>query len=104
MMNPSIMTNIETLDDRFRRFFWAFAPCIRAFTSSLRSMITVNGSHLHGKYPGVLLVAVTLDANHKLFPIVFAFTEAERRDSWEWFIATVSEALREPWNLTIVSD
>ena len=84
LMNPGSVTNIETSnDDRFRRFFWAFAPSIRAFTSSLRPMIAVDGSHLRGKYPGVLLVAVTLDGNHKLFPIAFAFAEAEGCDSWE---------------------
>ena len=46
-------------------------------------MIAVDGSHLRGKYPGVLLLAVTNDGNHKLFPIAFAFAEAERRDNWE---------------------
>ena len=47
MTNPGIMTNIDTtVEDRFRRFFWAFGPYIRSLCSSLRPMIAVDGSHL----------------------------------------------------------
>ncbi|XXG69188.1 hypothetical protein AAC387_Pa06g2118 [Persea americana] len=67
----------------FQKFFWAFEPCLRSLTSSLRPVIAVEGSHLQGKYPGVLLVALAHDANQKLLPIAFTFTEAERRDIWE---------------------
>ena len=105
MTNPGTVTNIDTIvEDRFKIFFWAFGPCIRSFCSSLRPMIAVDGSHLQGKYPSVLLVAVTYDGNHKLFPIAFAFAEVERRDSWKWFLANLSLALGSPTNLTIVSD
>ncbi|RWR87935.1 hypothetical protein CKAN_01689900 [Cinnamomum micranthum f. kanehirae] len=103
--NPGTVTNIDTTaEGRFRRFFWAFGPCIRSFSSSMRPMIAVDGSHLWGKYPGVLLLAVTYDGNHKLFPIAFAFAEAECRDSWEWFLTNLFMALGSPKNLTIVSD
>ena len=64
----------------------------------------MDGSHLRGKYPRVLLLAVTHDANHQLFPIAFAFAEAERHHSWEWFLANLSITLGEPKNLTIVPD
>ena len=67
-------------------------------------MIAVDSSHLRDKYPGILLVAVTHDANHKLLPITFAFAEAERRDSWEWFFVNLFISLGEPPKLTIVSD
>ena len=59
-MNPGTITNIEiNNDDTFKSFFWSFGPCIRSFQTSLRPVITVDGSHLRGKYPGVLLVTVT---------------------------------------------
>ena len=67
-------------------------------------MVAVDGSHLHEKYPGVLLVAITLDANNKLFPIAFVFAEAERCDSWERFLVNLSLSLGQPTNLTIISD
>ena len=50
------------------------------------------------------MVAVTHDGNHQLFPVAFAFAEAERCDSWEWFLAHLSFSLGEPKNLIIISD
>ena len=52
-------------------------------------VIAVDGSHLRGKYPGVLLVAVTYDADKKLFPIAFAFAEAERPEEDKMVIVVV---------------
>lgn len=81
-MNPGIVTNIITDDeDRFLRFYFALGQCIRSFTSCIRPVIAVDGCHLRGKYPGILMVVVTLDGNHKLFPIAFAYVESQRRDS-----------------------
>eukprot|EP00268_Persea_americana_P036808 TRINITY_DN36330_c0_g1_i1.p1 TRINITY_DN36330_c0_g1~~TRINITY_DN36330_c0_g1_i1.p1 ORF type:complete len:196 (+),score=17.15 TRINITY_DN36330_c0_g1_i1:1803-2390(+) len=67
-------------------------------------MIIVDGSHLRGKYPGVLMAAVNLNVNHKPFLIAVAFAKAEKCDSWEWFLTNLSVSLGEPTNLTIVSD
>ena len=50
------------------------------------------------------MVAVIHDGNHQLFPIQFFFAEAERRDSWEWFLANLSLSLGKPKDLTIISD
>lgn len=60
-------------------------------------------SQLRGKYPSVLLEAVTYDADRKLFLIAFAFAEAKCRESWEWFLPNLRSTLDEPGNLTIVS-
>lgn len=46
---------------------------------------------------------VIRDANHLLFPIVFAFAEAKHCDCWEWFLVNLFMALGEWNNLTIVS-
>ncbi|XXG61870.1 hypothetical protein AAC387_Pa05g0364 [Persea americana] len=38
MSNPGTVTNIDTTtEDRFKRFFWAFGPCLKSFTSCLRT-------------------------------------------------------------------
>ena len=73
----------------FSEDYFGHLDTVLGLTSSLRPMIAVDDAHLRGKYHGVLLVAVTYDANHKLLPIAFAFVEAERRDSWEWFLANL---------------
>ena len=79
MMNPG--TKIQLMkdeDNSFRRLFWAIGACIEAFHSSLRPVIAVDGAHLRGQYPGVILMAATYDGNHLLFPLAFAIVEAER--------------------------
>ena len=55
--------------NQFDRAFWVFGPCVRTFQNTLRSLLTVDGTHLLGKYPGVLLIACALDENNKLLPI-----------------------------------
>ena len=42
--------------------FWAFAPCIVAFRYC-RLVINIDGTHLYGKYRGVLIIAMAIDAN-----------------------------------------
>ena len=61
MMNSG--TRIELMkheDNSFRRLFWAIGACTKAFYSSLRPVIDVDGAHLRGKYSGVILTAAYL--------------------------------------------
>ncbi|XP_052113691.1 uncharacterized protein LOC107473343 [Arachis duranensis] len=58
-----------------------------------------HGCHLKGPYGGVLLCAVSLDANNGLFPIAFAIVEAECRDSWSFFLNCLHDALEDDHNL-----
>ena len=77
----TVMVLIKEDDDSFLRFFWAFGSSIQSFRLSLRPLIAVDGAHLCGKYPGVLLIAVTYDGDRKLFLLAFAIAEIERQDS-----------------------
>ncbi|MQM21864.1 hypothetical protein Taro_054909 [Colocasia esculenta] len=36
-----------------------------------RPLISVRGTHLYGKYPGVLMIATAVDADDGLFPLTF---------------------------------
>jgi hypothetical protein len=44
---------------------------------------------LIGKYKSTLLIAISIDANNKLVPLVFALVEKENNDSWGWFLRLV---------------
>ena len=57
-----------------RYVFWAFAPCITAFRYCTL-MISINGTHLYGKYRRVLMTAMATDANQKVFPLAFAVVD-----------------------------
>ena len=50
--------------------FWSFSPCISRF-KYCKLVISIDGTHLYGKYQGKLLVAMTTDANNKVFPLAF---------------------------------
>ncbi|XP_068638996.1 uncharacterized protein [Aristolochia californica] len=67
----------------FKCVFWDFVSSIAGF-QYCRPLISVDGTHLYGKYPGCLLIAITLAGNGGIFPLVFAIVESENQDTWEW--------------------
>ncbi|XP_030934495.1 uncharacterized protein LOC115959952 [Quercus lobata] len=68
-----------------RYVYWAFAPCIAAF-KYCRPVISIDGTHLYGKYKGVLMIAMATDANQKVLPLAFAVVDRESGPSWGWFL------------------
>ena len=63
------MPNIEI----FQRVFWSFKPSIEGF-EHCRPVMSIDGTHLYGKYKGKLLIAIGCDENNQLFPLAFAIT------------------------------
>nr|XP_023897356.1 uncharacterized protein LOC112009253 [Quercus suber] len=62
--------------------FWSFGPSIDGF-KYCKLVISIDGTHLYGKYQGKLLVAMATDVNNKVFPLAFAvvvFTTPQRYD------------------------
>lgn len=47
----------------------------------LRKVLVVDGTHMFGKYKGVLISASRQDANSRVFPIAFAVVESENTES-----------------------
>lgn len=70
--------------------FWAFKPCIDGY-KHCRSVISVDGTHLYGRYRHVLLIAATLDADNHVLPLAFAIVDAETNASWTWFLQLVAK-------------
>ncbi|XP_015964123.1 uncharacterized protein LOC107487942 [Arachis duranensis] len=60
--------------------FWSFNPCIRAFRHC-KPLVQVDGTHLYGKYKGILLVTVAQDGNQNIVPTAFALVEGETADA-----------------------
>ena len=56
--------------------FWAFAPCIAAF-KYCRPVISIDETHLYGKYREVLMIARATDTNNKVLPLTFAVVNKE---------------------------
>lgn len=54
----------------------------------------LNGSHIRDKYPNSLLIAVSQDEDHSLFPIAFVVVESECCETWSRFLANLDLALK----------
>ncbi|XP_015957317.1 uncharacterized protein LOC107481555 [Arachis duranensis] len=52
----------------FHRLFWTFPPCIEAF-HHCKPLVSIDGTHLYGKYGGTLLVAIAQDGNSNILPV-----------------------------------
>ncbi|XP_013608128.1 PREDICTED: uncharacterized protein LOC106314863 [Brassica oleracea var. oleracea] len=89
LSNPRTITDIKTELDkegksRFLYAFMSLKACIDGW-QHLRKVLVVDGTHMFGKYKGVLLSASGQDAYCRVFPIAFAVVDSENSDSWKWF-------------------
>ncbi|XP_019233881.1 PREDICTED: uncharacterized protein LOC109214420 [Nicotiana attenuata] len=69
-----------------------------------RPLIAVDGTFLKNKYRGVLLVAVTKDANNQIFPIAFGVVDSENNESYEWYFRELRKAIGIRKDLIFLSD
>ncbi|XP_056848847.1 uncharacterized protein LOC130498990 [Raphanus sativus] len=106
--NPDTITAIETeIDDdgatRFLYAFLAFGASIKGFRR-LRPVLIIDGTHLSGKYKGVLLTASSQDGNFQVFPLAFTVVDGETEEAWTWFLSKVERIIADANTLTIISD
>ncbi|KAK9991215.1 hypothetical protein SO802_026200 [Lithocarpus litseifolius] len=66
--------------------------CIDGF-KYCKPVISIDGTHLYGKYQGKLLVAMATDANNKVFPLAFAVVDCESGLSWGWFLQYLRDTI-----------
>ncbi|VAH27930.1 uncharacterized protein LOC119353773 [Triticum dicoccoides] len=85
------------------RIFWAFGQCLQAF-GACRPVLCIKGAPLCGKYQGVLLTAVALDANDFSIPVAFAIVECETKESWLWFLRNLERAVVDQADVCIIHD
>ena len=91
LTNPGTVFDVIHSRGVFDGVFWAFGPSIEGFMHC-RPILSIDGTHLYGKYLGTLLVATGVDANQGLFPLAFAIVHTESWQTWSWFIRSI-------WNL-----
>ncbi|XP_010430913.1 PREDICTED: uncharacterized protein LOC104715176 [Camelina sativa] len=89
--------------ERFLYTFLAFGASIQGF-SQLRRVLVVDGTHLTGKYKGVLFTASGQDGNFQVLPLAFAVVDRENDDSWTWFFEKLERIIADSNTLTIISD
>ena len=67
-------------------------------------MLIVDGTHLGGKYKGVLLTTSGQDAKFQIFPLAYAIVDSEDEESWTWFLMKLERILGDSPRLAIISD
>ena len=70
-----------------------FEALKNGFKAGCRQLIGLDGCHLRGPYPGVLLTAVGIDVNDCIYPIAYAVVEIENKSSWKWFMELLKHDL-----------
>ena len=107
--NPGCVVIWKTCDinmpnnEIFQRVFWSFKPSIEGF-KHCHPVMSIDGTHLYGKYKGKLLIAMGCDGNNQLFPLSFAITEGENTDSWGWFLECIRNRVTQRTGICVISD
>ena len=87
----------------FQRVFGSFKSSIEGF-EHWRPVLSIDDTHLYGKYKGTLLIVMGCDGNNQLFPLAFAITEGENIDSWGWFLACIRNGVTQRMGIYVISD
>ncbi|XP_038693778.1 uncharacterized protein LOC119991504 [Tripterygium wilfordii] len=106
--NPGSIVNLNYKEcvngvATFGRVFWAFRPSIEGF-HFCRPLISIDGTHLYGKYKGKLLIAVAFDADNGLFPLCYAIVDEESSNNWGWFIDNIRSYVTNRPGICVLSD
>ena len=108
LRSPGSVVEIDTknVDGEvyFNRFFIALKPCIDGFLSGCRPYISIDSTHLNGKWNGQLAMATALDGHNWMFPIAFGFFDAETTENWTWFMSQLKRAIGDPPVLAVCTD
>ena len=97
------MTKIQTDEEnRFEYFFMALGPCIYG-SRACKPAVAIDGTHLKGKYKGVLFIAVVMDDNEQIFTIAFGLRDLETDRGCKWFLKELRNVIGSPQDLIFLS-
>ena len=92
--NPGCVVIWKTFDTNipnteiFQRVFWSFKPSSEGF-EHCHPVLSIDSTHLYGKYKDTLLISMGCDRNNQLFSLAFSITEGENIDSRGWFLTCI---------------
>ena len=66
----AVNSNVRVLN----YIFWAFEPSIQGFMHC-RPVISIDGTHLYGKFKGKMLIATGIDAENGIFSLAYAIVD-----------------------------
>ncbi|XP_070035346.1 uncharacterized protein [Nicotiana tomentosiformis] len=70
-----------------------------------RPVISIDGTHVYGKYDIKLLIAVAVDANGQIFPLAFAICANKSQETWTLFLNHLKEhVVKQHSEICLISD
>jgi hypothetical protein len=88
----------------FLRAFWTFGQCVEAFKHCC-DVLSIDDMFFMGKYEGIMLIAIGINVDHQLVPLVFAIVEKDNNGSWGWFLRLVRRVVVGPRReICVISD
>ncbi|XP_049397245.1 uncharacterized protein LOC125861370 [Solanum stenotomum] len=76
---------VDVIEGVFNYVFWTFKLCIDKFVFC-RPVISIDGTHVYGKYDIKLLIAIATDGNGSILPLAFAIVANESMETWSLFL------------------
>ncbi|XP_016168302.1 uncharacterized protein LOC107610819 [Arachis ipaensis] len=95
--------HVDECTEYFHRLFWTFSPCIEAFRHC-KPLVSIDETHLYGKYGGTLLLAIAQDGNSNILPVAFALVEGENAESWSFFLSNLRQHVTPQEGILVISD
>ena len=107
LQSPGSIVEIDTttieVHAHFGKLFIAFKPCIDSFVNGCRPYISIDSTHLTGKWNGQLAVVTALDGHNWMFLVAYSFIESENGDNRAW-LNQVKQAIGDPPVLAFCTD
>ncbi|XP_057733051.1 uncharacterized protein LOC130948349 [Arachis stenosperma] len=85
------------------RWLFAIQMYLLAF-KYCKPLISIDGTHLYGKYGGTLLMAIAQDNNANILPITFAVVEGETKEAWSFFLSYLRKHVKPQPGVLVISD
>ncbi|KAK2638758.1 hypothetical protein Ddye_026553 [Dipteronia dyeriana] len=67
-------------------------------------VIAVDGTHLKGRFGGIMFATTAQDGNEQVYPIAFRYDDSKNILSWEWFLDFFKGALGHIDDLVFISN
>ena len=80
----------------------ALGACISRFRTSIRYVITINGTFFKAKYLRTLFIASCKNGNNHIYPLCFGIGDSENDASWECLLKKLHGAIGHVDDLVVV--
>jgi hypothetical protein len=82
----------------------ALKPCLDGFTNGCIPYLGIDSTALTGRWKSQFTLAIGIDGHNWMYPVAYGVFESESKESWDWFMTKLAEAIGSPPGLVISTD